>query len=68
MKAFVARFSGVCADCGGPVVGGADLIQYNDDNEVVHTSCAGRERAGVTCPKCFMQKPCECDDPDLAKT
>jgi len=66
MKAFAARYTGVCSDCGGPIVGG-EMVQYNDDNEVVHTSCATRERVGVTCPKCFMQKPCECDDPDLAK-
>lgn len=66
MNAFTAKYHGVCADCDGPVVPG-ELIQYNDDKQVVHNSCTTRERDGVTCPKCFMQKPCECMDPDLAR-
>lgn len=66
MNAFTAKYAGICNDCGGPIVPG-EMVQYNDENKVAHNGCASRERDGVTCPKCFMQKPCECDDPDLAK-
>jgi hypothetical protein len=60
--AFQAKYIGHCAaDCGNPIQVG-DLVTYEDD-QIVHEGCLPKtERPRELCPRCFMEKPCFCEE------
>lgn len=64
MRAFVARFAGTCASCEGPIRP-ADVVQYDDDDELIHNACVARSKPfhgkpEVVCPTCFLTS-CDCE-------
>lgn len=72
MGAFIARWSGRCAaECGEAIAAG-DRVLYVDD-ELVHEGCEleglvaaegrhGKVRSAVVCTRCWLVRPCPCDD------
>jgi hypothetical protein len=70
MSTFEAKYKGTCSDCHEPIEVGDQVVYVND--ELVHVDCEGsaladvlnmrpRKKAAV-CERCFMEKPCGCDD------
>lgn len=58
---FPAQYPGTCCECGERFEPGT-LIRYCDEhNKIIHGRCP-EERVVPVCPKCFLTKPCECDD------
>ncbi len=69
---FTARFPGRCPDCGEAIAPG-DVVEYDDriPARVVHVDCddtapAPSERPVAVCDRCWLTKPCACDDLDGA--
>lgn len=64
MSAFEARFGGNCCSCDERIHIG-DLVTYALDDVVVHADCedsARPERKTEVCGKCWLTKPCDCED------
>lgn len=62
MRPFEARFHSTCATCEEHISPG-DLARYVDD-EVVHNECTDKPepRVGPICPRCWLAKPCDCEE------
>lgn len=62
-RTFMAKYPGECPDCDGSIRPG-DEVTYSADNKVVHVECSGDAPApvAVICPRCNLQKPCDCDE------
>lgn len=64
---FTAKYHGVCHICQGEILPG-ERVKYDEEDTVVHaTDCnpyARRveQRSASVCDKCFLTKPCECDE------
>jgi len=60
---FEAKYYGHCAgECGNPI-NPSDLIYYGEGDVLMHAGCTERvERPEVICERCFLVKPCGCDD------
>lgn len=67
---FEAKYEGRCPECLERIHMG-DLVQFGPEDSfsrrrpVVHVDCeaaAPVERVEVVCDKCFLIKPCGCDD------
>lgn len=63
---FEARYQGKCADCGESIEVG-DEVQFTLTDDLIHADCVDDLRVGgvaerETCGKCWMIKPCACDD------
>lgn len=62
---FVAQYDGDCGRCEEPLKG--QRVKYVD-GDLVHTGCADGEgvltktRKEETCDKCWLIKPCECEE------
>lgn len=73
MGAFVAKYRGRCAaDCDDPVIVPGDRVLFVDD-ELVHEECEaeglvaaegrhGAHRVAEVCTRCWLVRPCPCDD------
>jgi hypothetical protein len=61
--AFPARHPGRCPACEGSIRAG-DLITMTDDG-AMHANCDDAtvaERPVVVCERCWLARPCECDE------
>jgi len=57
---FTAQYRGHCDNCDNPIEIG-DLAFYDQNNELLHVRCPIEIRV-VICDRCFLTKPCGCDD------
>lgn len=65
MTTFTARYGGKCGGCGHRIVPGQEVV-YVDDL-LTHAEHEGdalqlAKPAATVCMKCFIEKPCGCDD------
>ena len=66
---FEAKYEGRCADCLERIHVG-DLVQFSEENRVVHVDCdpsvsetdLDRDAKREVCQKCWLLKPCECEE------
>lgn len=51
---FEARYSGACAfvDCTTGIIEPGDTVEYDSDDELMHSSCSARARRQNTAPYC----------------
>jgi hypothetical protein len=66
MAWFTAQYPGVCDDCQEDIDPG-DRIGHTSSGGYIHAGCADRpsgrvERPVEVCSKCFIGKPCACED------
>jgi hypothetical protein len=60
---FEAKYDGACGECEERILVG-DLVTYAED-VLVHGDCeefVRPERPTETCTKCWLVKPCDCED------
>lgn len=64
-QAFPAKYSGRCPGCSLSISPG-DMIRLDEDRVALHADCspAPATRAPVICPRCYLSRPCGCDDDD----
>lgn len=55
---FISRYRGHCDECENSIEIGDDAF-YDQNNELRHVQCP---RPVVICQKCYLAKPCGCDD------
>jgi hypothetical protein len=63
-QAFEARHRGTCAACDEAIKPGQQ-VRFDED-QLVHDDCAAAapvERPVVVCDRCWLVKPCGCEDP-----
>lgn len=63
-RPFAARYKGRCrAECGEVIEQGDQIVMT--EGAVFHEDCAREEPPEIhraICPKCWLEKPCECDE------
>lgn len=63
-RTFYAKYPGKCPECGEAIEQGAEVM-YSTDNKVIHANCDSSPSltpTAVICPRCNLQKPCDCDE------
>jgi hypothetical protein len=54
-----AQFDSICPSCGGRIRAGDTIV--NDIDGWQHDECP-QPKAREVCDKCWLEKPCACDD------
>lgn len=60
MKAFTARYQGICEVCYKPIYPG-DTIRYKD-GDTIHANHRRPKTTSSICPICCLAQPCECEE------
>ena len=64
----IAKYGGICPGCGKKIYPGHQEITPSPAHYGcwTHIECADystiERKPAPVCPKCFIEKPCECDD------